>query len=206
MNDVKTRGRARVSTVGGVAAVLSVGVLLVGVAGLALDVGTLRPWLAVLFGIDAGFGGLSLSSLEVVNLIDVAILVLAGLAFAGFWPGPGKPHKGWMALAILLPFAGIAVLLATGLWGRSGLMGGGLVLSALMISSPRHRWLGIAGAAVNALLLVGDFGTTGPESGLMSVVVGAGYLLLIGWFLWIAASLLISRGGSPAQHLTSPAS
>lgn len=193
MSGIKAQDRGRTASIGGVAAVLAAAVLLVGIAGLALDVGTLRPWLAVLFGINAGFGDLSLASLEAVSLIDVAVLVLAGLAFAGFWPGPGKPHKGWMSLAVLQPFAGIAVLLATRSAGRSGLMGGGLVLSILMTSSPQRRRLGIAGVAINALLLVGDFGTTGPRSALMAAVIGAGYLMLISWLLWIAAKLLVSQ-------------
>ena len=37
---------------------------------------------------------MSLDAFSVVNAIDILVLVLAAIAFAGFWPGPGKPHRG----------------------------------------------------------------------------------------------------------------
>lgn len=183
---------------GGVASVLAAGVLLIGIAGLATGSSVLRPWLAVLFGINSGVGGVSLGSLKVVNPIDILLLVLAGVVFAGFWPGPDEPHKIWIGLAILLPFAGIGVLVATGLAGRSGLMGGLLVLSFLMIGERSLRlasWLGI-GASL--LLFIGDFATTGPASTLVAGVVAAGYVFLVGWFVWIAFKLLGARNPSSA--------
>lgn len=184
--------------VSGLAAALAALVLLVGIAGLATGTPAVRPWLAVLFGIDAGMGGVSLGSLGGIDPIDVVVLVLAGVAFAGFWPGPGKPHKPWMGLAILLPFAGIGVLVATGLWGRSGLMGGGLVLSLLMLGNPGFKRLGYLGIAANLLLLAGDFATTG-RSVLVAGVVALGYVLMIAWLAWIAAGvngLLVSSGAA----------
>jgi len=192
MGRVVARVPGRLAVAGGIAAVLAAGVLIVGIGGLVFDVVALRPWLAVLFGINAGVVGVSMGSLGVVTVIDIVLLLLAGVCFAGFWPGPGKAHQVLMGLAAGLPFAGIAVLIATRLWGRSGLMGGGLVLSILLIGSTRYRKLGITGVAVNALLLVGDFGTSGALSRPITLVVGAGYLLLIVWFLWIALVQLAS--------------
>lgn len=190
MEGVTSGDRMWISRLAGWAAALAAVVLLVGIGGLATASEALRPWLAVLFGIDAGVGGVSMGSLGVVNPIDIAVLVLSGAAFAGFWPGPGRPHKLWTGLAVLLPFAGIGVLLATRVAGRSGLMGGGLVLSVLMLGERRLRPLGYAGVAASVLLLIGDFATTGPRSALVAAVVAAGYLLLVGWFVAMAVSLL----------------
>lgn len=190
-----TRARVRGSQLGGFAAAVAVVVLPVGVAGLALGVDTLQPWVAVLFGINARMSGMSMGSLGVVKAIDVAVLALAGIGFAGFWPGPGRPHRVTMALAVLLPVAGIVVLLVSRLAGRSGLMGGALVLSALLIGARWYRLLGIVGVVANGLLLVGDFGTTGRASVAMAAVVGVGYLLLVAWLAWIAFVLTRGRAG-----------
>jgi hypothetical protein len=171
---------------GGVAAALEATVLSVGVVGLIVASPVLQPWLAVLFGINAALAGLSMDALSVISAIDIVVLALAVLAFAGFWPGPGKPHRIWMGLAILLPLAGIAVLLATGLQGRSGLMGGGIVLSVLLVGSRTFRPLGYLGGAANLLLLVGDFSTSGARSALVASLVAVGYVLLVIWFAWIA--------------------
>ena len=86
---------------GGVAAALEATLLCVGIVGLIVSSPVLQPWLAVLFGINAGLDGMSFDALSVVMAIDIVALTLAGIAFAGFWPGPGKPHRIWMGLAIL---------------------------------------------------------------------------------------------------------
>lgn len=194
-------GRGWLSRAGGFAAALTAAILLVGIAGLAIGSTGLRLWLAVLFGINAGLGGVSLESLRAINPVDITVLVLTGVTFIGFWPGPGRPHKVWMALAILLPFAGVAVLLATGLWGRSGLMGGGLVLSLLIVADRASRPLGLIGIAANLLLLVCDFATAGSRSVPVAGLTALGYVLLIVWFLWIAAKLLMTADSpGTARH------
>ena len=174
--------------VGAAAAILATGCLLVGAWALVVGRASLRNWLALLFSINSGLGG-ALVTLHMINRVDIAILALGALAFAGFWPGPAGPHKAWLAIAIGLPLAGIVVLLATGLAGRSGLMGGGLVLAVLMLGKRELRSLGYLGIAANALLLVGDFATNGSRSFLVATLVGAGYVLLIGWFIWMAIRL-----------------
>ena len=102
-----------------------------------------------------------------------------------------------MGLAILLPLAGIAVLLATGLQGRSGLIG------------RWHRVADSAGRQSNVqtrrvprrcrhlLLLVGDFSTSGARSALVASLVAFGYMLLIVWFAW-TAWFLMSRTSAGA--------
>ena len=175
---------------GGTAAVLSAAVLLGGAVALIVGSPGLVPWLAALFAISAGASGMTLLSLRVVSPVDITLLLLSALAFAGFWPGPGRPHRIWMGLAVALPLAGIGVLFATHLAGRSGLMGGGLVLSVLMLVAAAHRGLGAAGVAANGLLLVGDFATSGARIPVVAGLVAIGYLLLIAWFALSAASLL----------------
>jgi hypothetical protein len=185
---------------GGVGAALEAAVLCVGIVGLLVASPVLQPWLAVLFGINAALAGMSLDSLSVITAIDIVVLALAAIAFAGFWPGPGKPHRVWMGLAILLPLAGIAVLLATGLQGRSGLMGGGLVLSVLLIGSGTLRPLGYLGGVANLLLLVGDFATSGPRFVLVASLVAFDYMLLIVWFAWIAWFLMSRTSAGPVSR------
>ena len=197
LEDVTRSDRSWLARVGGSCALLAAAILGVGVVGLAARSPSLQPWLAVLFGINAGAGGMTLESLEVIAPVDIVLLALTGAAFVGFWPGPGRPHRAWMGLAILLPFAGIVVLLATGLWGRSGLMGGALVLSFLMVGERRTRTVGYLGVAASLLLLAGDFATGGSRSGPVAGLVAVGYVLLVAWFLWIGARLLTAQDLKP---------
>jgi hypothetical protein len=171
-------------------AVLEVAVLCLGILGLIIATPALRPWLAVLSGINAELGEMSLESLNGINPIDIVVLALAATTFAGFWPGPGRPHKLWMGLAILLPLAGIAVLLVTNLQGRSGLMGGGFVMSLLLLGDRPFRPLGYLGLVANLVLFAGDFATTGAGSALIASLIAVGYVMLLIWFAWIAACFL----------------
>jgi len=134
------------SWAGGVAAILAAVTLLVGIAGMVRRSHRGRPWLVVLFGINAGYGDVSPDTLRAVQPVDVLLLLLAGVTYIGFWPGPGASQAVWMSLAIAQPLLGIAILLATHLWGRSGLMGGALVLSILMVVDGTWTatgWLGV---------------------------------------------------------------
>ncbi len=78
----------------------------------------------------------------------------------------------------------------TKLSGRSGLMGGALVLSILMLvdgASAGVAWLGLS---ASILLLVGDFGTTARPSRLLAGTLAVGYGALVIWFGALAALLL----------------
>jgi len=116
------------SWVGGIAASVAAATLLLAIAALPLHRPKGSPWLVILFEINAGYR-VSREALRAVRPIDVLLLLLAGATFAGFWPGPGASHIAWMTLAIAQTLLGIGLLLATRLTGRSGLMGGALVLS-----------------------------------------------------------------------------
>lgn len=173
---------------GGIAAILTVGTLLVGLGQRSARA---RPWLLVLFGVNANRGNVTFDALRAVQPVDVLLLLLAGVTYAGFWPGPGGSQPWWMLLAIAQPLVGTAILLATRLAGRSGLMGGALVLSLLMVIDDPRTATGWLGVVASGLLLVGDFGTTErrPVSGL-APVIALGYAALVGWFGWNAVVLL----------------
>jgi hypothetical protein len=178
------------SWVGGVAAIVAAVTLLIGIVGLATRSHRGRPWLVVLFGINAGYREVSSETLRSVQPIDVGLLLLAAATYTGFWPGPGASHVGWMILAIAQPLLGIALLLVTRLWGRSGLMGGALVLSILIVVDGTWTAVGWLGVIASLLLLVGDFGTTGRPSRLLAALLAVGYGALVAWFGWVALLLL----------------
>jgi hypothetical protein len=164
--------------------------LLAGIGGMARRSRRVRPWLVVLFEINSGRHDASRETLRGVEPVDVLLLVMAGVAYTGFWPGPGASHVVWMTLAIAQPLLGIPLLLGTRLLGRSGLMGGALVLSILMLVDGTWTATGWLGATAGLLLLVGDFGTTGRPSPPLAAFLGLGYGLLVAWFAWVAVLLL----------------
>lgn len=178
------------SWVSAIAAIAAAAILLAGIAGSAPRQPRARSWLVVLFKINAGHRDVSRQTLRGVEPVDVVLLLLAAAAYAGFWPGPGANQHVWMALAISQPLLGILLLLATRLLGRSGLMGGALVLSILMLVDGTWTTTGWLGVTANLLLLVGDFGTTGRSSRLLATLLALGYGALIAWLGWVAVLLL----------------
>jgi hypothetical protein len=124
--------------------------LLVGLPGLDL-----RTWLIVLFQINAGIGTLPGDPLRVFNTLDVAVLVLAAVAFLGAWSLVPSRRRVWPVISVTLPLAGIAVLIVTHLAGRSGLMGGGFVIAVFIARSTDLRRLGYLGIAANGPPLLG---------------------------------------------------
>lgn len=176
--------------VGGVAAALAAVTMLAGIGGLVLRRRHWQPWLLVLLGLNTGRPDASHESLRSVEPVDVALLLLAGMVYAAFWPGPGARHEWWMMLAIAQPLLAIAVLLVTRLAGRSGLLGGGLVLSVLLALDDDGAIVGWLGVVAHLLLLVGDLGTSGAPRRVLAPVIVAGYAGLTVWFGWLAVLLL----------------
>jgi hypothetical protein len=187
------RGRT-FARAGGVAALLVAGTLAVGVAALALDLPglELRTWLVVLFQIDAGIGNLPPEPLRVFNPLDVAVLVLAAVTALGVHSVLPRPNRVWLAIAISVPVAGIGVLIATHLAGRSSLMAAGLAVSVLMTRDADLRRLGYLGIAADVLLLAGDVATGDDTESAVAVLIALGYLLLLAWFALLSRRLLAS--------------
>jgi hypothetical protein len=181
------------SRVGGIAALLVVASLVVGVLGLVIPLPGLglRNWLVVLFQINAGAGQLPADPLRVFNPVDVTILVLVGVTIASLGRALGSVGTILKVVAAGLPFAGIAVLLITGQAGRSSVMGGGLVMALLIFMSGRLRRVPVyLGLVANALLLVGDFATGTSAKPFIAAIVAVGYLMLIVWFALVGVKLL----------------
>lgn len=172
------------------AAVGAAATLFAGAVGLALGLRRWSTWLAVLFAFNARYRAASHDALRGVHTIDVALLLLAGVTYAAFWSGPGTSHPLWMALAIAQPLLGFPLLLVTKLSGRSGLMGGALVLSILMLVDGTWSAAAWMGLVASVLLLVGDFGTTARPSRLLAGPLAVGYGALVIWFCALAALLL----------------
>ena len=179
-----------ITLVGGVAAVLAAATLLGSIAGMSMGRRRWSPWLAVLYGYNARYRVTSRDALRGVHPVDIALLLLAGATYAGFWPGPGTGHVVWMTLAIAQPLLGVPLLMVTKLSGRSGLMGGALVLSILMLVSGTSAPVAWLGLSASILLLVGDFGTTTRPSRLLAGALGVGYGALLVWVGALAALLL----------------
>ena len=185
----------RLSRAGAIAGMLVVAILLMGAVGLAVALPGLglRNWLVILFQLNSGIGSVTLDSLRVFNPLDVAALILVGVTFLGLGPTLVRVNRIWMGIAVALPFVGIAILLVTNLAGRSSVMAAGLVIAFLMLKSRAFKSLGYLGILANVLLLVGDFATGGSRAPVVAAVVGAGYVLLVVWFVWIVARLLGRR-------------
>ncbi|HXN03261.1 MAG TPA: hypothetical protein VN895_00375 [Candidatus Acidoferrum sp.] len=181
--------------IGGIAALLVVAVLIAGLLSpvVSLPGLGLRSWLVVLFEINAGSGQLPPDVLRVFNPLDVAVLVLVGVAFVSLWPVLRRVSRILTVIAAGLPFIGIALLLITSQVGRSSVMGAGLVVAFLIFKS---QWLGRAvvylGMLANALLLVGDFATGSSAKPLIAVLLAVGYMLLAVWFGLVGLKLLRS--------------
>jgi len=184
---------AGMSRLGGVSAMLVTAVLLASLLSffVALPGLGLRNWLVVLLELNAGTGGLPVDPLRVLNPLDFAVLVLVGITFLGLQPALRRVSRVWMAIAVAMPFAGIALFAITRLAGRSTVMGAGLVIALLMLRGTGFsRPLAYTGILANAFLLVADFATGTSLAPLAAALVGVGYVLLVAWFLLIGARLL----------------
>ncbi len=203
--------------IGGAAALVVTALLLVGLLGLvgtALSPGTTNGWslplqnnwLVVIFKLLAGYGGDQLGQLHLVNGLDLAILVLAGLVCVSLFAALRRDRIIWLVVlfvAATSPFTGIALFVATRSAGRTGVLGAVLIISIVMLRrAVFSRRLAYAGVVAGALLATGDVcaGSVPPLTPPLAIVAalfGAGYLLLIIWLLLVAGGLFgLSRDAS----------
>jgi hypothetical protein len=178
--------------VGGVSAIATCFIMLLGAAALALGLRGLglRPWLLVMFQMNAGIGSLPADPLRVFNPLDVIMLVLTGLTILGTWSIISRSSRVWFPISVVLPFAGIAVLITTHLAGRSAVMGAGIVVAVFLTRTSDLKGLGYLGMCANGLLLVGDFATGDARAPLVAAIMAIGYVLLIAWFALVGVRLL----------------
>ena len=191
--------------IGGLAALIVFVLFLIGIIGViavgrqpatANDWSTpfQNNWLVVLFKLNAGFSGVQPDLLHVLNLLDIVIMALFGTMFLALYVALRRTNKVWSVVATSLPFLGIAIFLITSTAGRSGLLVGGLIISAVMLQS-RIRgfskvsaYVGIVASVL--LFFAGDIGTAiFSTSNIIAILIGIGYVLWMIWFCLIARRL-----------------
>ncbi len=196
-------GRKGLYTAGGAAALIAGAIFLMAIVQLIAaspqpGAPNGRPawfqdnWLIVLFKLNAGFSGVQAGRLHGLNFLDIAIMALAGITVLGLYAALKRSSRIGSAVALIQPFLGIALFVATKTAGRSSVMGAGLVISIVMLRSRLFgRATAFAGILAGVLLLAGDFGTNvDSPSSLLAVLIAIGYVLLMAWFLLVGQRLM----------------
>jgi hypothetical protein len=148
-------------------------------------------WLVVIFKLHAGYSGVQMDLLNVLNLLDIAILALVGTTCLGLYAVLKQTSKIWTLIALVQPFLGIMLFITTKSAGRSAVMGAALVISIVMLrNNSFNKATAYMGILASALLLFGDF-SAGiiPPSNMIASLFGIGYLLFVTWFFLIARRL-----------------
>jgi hypothetical protein len=148
-------------------------------------------WLVVIFNLHAGFSGVQIGRLHILNLLDIAILALVSITVLGLYAALRRTSKIWSIIALAQPFLGIVRFIGTQNAGRSSAMGAVLVISAVMLRNNNfNKAIAYTGILASVLLLVGDF-SAGiiPPSNIVASLFGFGYLLFMIWFFLIARRL-----------------
>jgi hypothetical protein len=190
------------ATAGGAAAAIAGGLFLIaafelGVA--ALSPGAVKGWLAliqhnwlvVIFKLHAGLAGVQSGDLYRLNLLDLALLILIGVAYLGLYAALRKTSQIWSIIAVIMPFLGIVLFVLTKSAGRSAVMGAGLVISIVMSRSAIfNKFIAWMGLLASAFLLLGDVSLSMVNSQFIAALTGIGYVLLIIWLFLIALRLI----------------
>src|SRR3990172_893228 len=187
--------------VGGAAALIVLVLFLIGSIGIITNInGWFTPfvnnWLVVLFKLNAGFSGIQTDLLNVLNLLDIAIMPLFCTMFLALYVALKRTSRIWSLIATALPFLGIPVFLITGTAGRSTLLIGGLIISVVMlrskIFSKPTAYVGIVASIL--LFFAGDIATAAfSSSNIIALFIAAGYVLWMIWFSLIARRLFQLR-------------
>lgn len=147
-------------------------------------------WLVLLFKLHAGVNGVQLSQLYVLNFLDIVIMILVAITFLGLYVALRRASKIWSLIALVQPFLGILIFIATKSAGRSAVMGAVLVMSFVMLrSNTFSNNIAYAGILASVLLLVGDLSVSIARSSIIAILIGIGYVLLITWFFMVGRRL-----------------
>jgi hypothetical protein len=194
--------------ISGVAALIAGALLLIAMASLIVEalqpdwISPFQNWLIVIFKLHAGFSAVEINLLHVLNFLDIAILALVGTMYLGLYAALMRTSRIWSIIALVQPFLGIVIFIATANAGRSTVMGAGLVISAVMLrSNIFKRVTAYVGILANVILLIGDF-SAGiiPSSITVATLFGIGYVLLTTWFFLIAQGLFSRKWSSLAYE------
>lgn len=150
-------------------------------------------WLIKIFKLHSGFSGIDASILHGLNIIDISIIVLVGvlsLCLGTAFKGAGRI---WAIVASALSLIATFLFIVTSITGRSTVMLAVLIISLLLM---RRKYFGkllaISGILASIFLFVGDL-TVGVHSNTITIIFGAGYVLLIVWLFLIGMKLLRLR-------------
>jgi len=191
---------------GGVSAVLTGALLLIGMISLIVSV--LQPriangwlllfrdnWLVKIFILHAEFGDIH-ADLHGLSLLDVFILVFVSVICFSISVIFRNARKVWSLIAFALSLIAIILFLVTQNAGRSTVMLVVLMNAFVMLGDKIFSKVSIyTGILAGAFLFVGDL-TVGVHSNIITVIFGIGYVLLTIWFFLIAPTLL--RLGRPS--------
>jgi hypothetical protein len=201
MSETVDKRQKTLYRVGGVAAAIVALLLLIALPDFftAGADGILLPgnFIVILIKLHAGFGGVQVEALDVVNLPDAVLVVLVGVIAVALYPVLKQVSKVWAITAVMVPFLGLALFFITQGTGRSGMFAAGLIMALLMLSSDSFgKRTAVVGTAAAVLLLVGDIGTAFTFSTVFAVAMGVGYVLymiwcgLIAWRLFSKAAMI----------------
>jgi hypothetical protein len=191
--------------VAGVSAILSALLLLSALAilagrgfrpasGAGVIVQVENNWLILLAKLHLRFEGVTTEALRSQNAVDYLIMSLTGIACIGLFLTLRQATQVWSIVGLALPFAGIVLLAITHLTGRSALMAAVIVFSLIMIWTEGYGMLAVClGLVAGTLLLVGDLSES-LHSRAIGVLMLAGYVSLVAWFLVVGVRLLGFKG------------
>jgi len=158
-------------------------------------------WLVVIFKLHAGVRGFQSDKLQVFNFLDLGILALVALMYAGLYMALRRTSRIWSIIALVQPFLGVGLFIATESAGRSSVMGAGLVISAVMLhGSVFNKVVAWSGLLASVLLLGGDLSAGAiPPSSFVATLFGIGYVLLMAWLFLVARRLF--QVGRPVEKI-----
>lgn len=199
LGDIGRRGLYRVAGAAG-----SMAGLFLLAAMISLIVSVLRPdvsdshwlsvqniWLIVIFKLHAGFNGVHIEMLHVLNYLDLAILAIVATLHLGLFSTIQRTNRIWSAVAAIQPFLGMVIFLATKNAGRSGVMGATLVISLVMLQGAIFdKVTAYLGILASVLLLAGDLSAGAiPPTAVIATLVSIGYVFLMIWFFLVSSKL-----------------
>lgn len=147
-------------------------------------------WLSILFQFNANIASAS-ANLLALNLLDSAILILAGLLLLSLYAALRETSRVWAIVAMIQSFLGLVLFLVTKMAGRSAVLGATLVISIVMLGSHRFsKETAFVGILAGGCLLTGDMFTSfEAPSTLLASLLAIGYVLLVSWFFLVGRKL-----------------
>lgn len=147
-------------------------------------------WLLLLLKLHLGVNGVQLGQLYVLNFIDIIFMILVAIMFLGLYVALRRASKIWSIIALIQPFLGLIIFVATKQAGRSAVMGALLVISFVMLrSNTFSNATAYVGILASILLLIGDISVTIARSSIIAIFIGIGYVLLVTWFFMVSRRL-----------------